>query len=219
MCAGCWWRRRRAIGSPRARPRIRGASSSAGGAGHRLGGAEAAAVHPVLAPVPCGQGEVPSHDRGGPRAGGIPLGHRLWGDGPASYDPGGELSDEPELSTPPTAPRARNTGGAVGKAWRAPPRRAPGHRCTVGSQSFRGRKCSVLESGRGRPVRRILEDYERSAPSRPTHANRPRPLRDEVTSGGSQPTDIRGTHRRESCRPRPDPSPLREATSRDGTAT
>ena len=59
--------------------------------------------------------------------------------------------------------------------------------------------------------------YERFAHSEPTHAIRQRQLRDEVKSGGSQPTDIRGTHRRESCLPRPDSSTLRETASRDDT--
>ena len=53
-----------------------GASGAARGAGHRLGGAEAA-VCAVLASVSRGQGEVPGHHRGGPRTGGVPLGHRL----------------------------------------------------------------------------------------------------------------------------------------------
>ena len=56
---------------------------------------------------------------------------------------------------------------------------------------------SVLDSGRGRPVRRILDSAMRGRPmNRPTHAIRQRQLRDEVKSGGNQPTDIRVIHRR-----------------------
>ena len=53
--------------------------------------------------------------------------------------------------------------------------------------------------------------------ARPTHVLRPRQLRDEVMSGGSQPTNIRVIHRRESCRPRPESSTLKEAHSRNVT--
>ena len=57
---------------------------------------------------------------------------------------------------------------------------------------------AVQDPGRGRPVRRTLEDTTRGPlpAGGPTHVPRPRQLRDEVTSGGSQPTDIRVIHRR-----------------------
>ena len=76
-----------------------------------LGSAEAA-VRPIPASVPRGQGEVPGHHRGGPRVGGVHLGHRLRGDGPAPCDAGSELRDGPQLSTPCPSPRThqrRNT--------------------------------------------------------------------------------------------------------------
>ena len=61
--------------------------------------------------------------------------------------------------------------------------------------------------------------YERSAASRPTHALRPRQLRDEVKSGGNQHTYIRAIHRRQSCPPRPESSILTETTSKSVIAT
>ena len=132
------------------------------------------------------------HDCGGLRAGGVPLGGGLRDDGPASHHARIGLSDEPERRGIVAPCVCRASGDRV--------------QC-VGVRAW--------QAGEENPRR----DYEGSAPSRPTHANRPRPLRDEVKSGGRQPADIRGTHRRESCRPRPDPNPLREATSRDDTAT
>ena len=61
--------------------------------------------------------------------------------------------------------------------------------------------------------------YERLGPARPTLVLRQRQIRDEVMSGGSQPTNIRMLHRRTSCHPRPESSTLQEATSTDATAT
>ena len=57
---------------------------------------------------------------------------------------------------------------------------------------------AVQDPGRGRPVRRTLEDTTRGLllAGRSTHVPRPRQLRDEVTSGGNQPTNIRVIHRR-----------------------
>ena len=81
-----------------------GECGAACGAGHRLGGPKAA-VCPVLASVSRGQSEVRGHHRGGPRAGGVPLGHCLRGDGPAPCDARCELNDEPEFSTPCPPPR------------------------------------------------------------------------------------------------------------------
>ena len=58
---------------------------------------------------------------------------------------------------------------------------------------------AVQDPGRGRPVRRTLEDTTRDPllAGRSIHVPRPRQLRDEVTSGGSQPTDISVIHRRD----------------------
>ena len=52
---------------------------------------------------------------------------------------------------------------------------------------------AVQDPGRGRPVRRTLEDTTRGLllAGRSIHVPRPRQLRDEVTSGGNQPTDTR----------------------------
>ena len=55
----------------------------------------------------------------------------------------------------------------------------------------------MADSGRGRPVRRTLVDTMRDGPGCPsTRVTRERQLRDEVKSGGNQPTDIRVIHRR-----------------------
>ena len=58
--------------------------------------------------------------------------------------------------------------------------------------------------------------FSRAFTQPPTRA---RQLHDEVMSGGNQHTYIRAIHRRESCPPRPESSPLKEATSRNATPT
>ena len=83
---------------------MQGGRGAASGPGDGLGGTEAA-VCAIPAPVPRGQGEVPGHHRGGPRAGGVHLGYRLRGDGPAPCDTGVELRDGPQFSTPCPPPR------------------------------------------------------------------------------------------------------------------
>ena len=79
----------------------------------------------------------------------------------------------------------------------------------------------MRHSGGGWPVRRTLEAPMRGGPpwDRPTHATRQRQLRDEVKSGGSQPTYIRVIHRRSSAARRLnlDPMPPRERPARFGT--
>ena len=55
----------------------------------------------------------------------------------------------------------------------------------------------MTDQGRGRPVRRTLVRAMRDGPECPsTRVIRERQLRDEVKSGGNQPTDIRVIHRR-----------------------
>ena len=70
-------------------------------------------------------------------------------------------------------------------------------------------------------MRRTLEAPMRGGPpwDRPTHATRQRQLRDEVKSGGSQPTYIRVIHRRSSVARRLnlDPMPPPERPARFGT--
>ena len=54
----------------------------------------------------------------------------------------------------------------------------------------------MTDQGRGRPVRRTLVQTMRDRPVGPsTRVTRERQLRDEVKSGGNQPTDIRVIHR------------------------
>ena len=69
---------------------------------------------------------------------------------------------------------------------------------------------NMRHSGRGRPVRRTLDASMRDGSADPsTREARARQLRDEVKSGGNQPTHIRVIHRRpsaarglnSSCRP------------------
>ena len=56
---------------------------------------------------------------------------------------------------------------------------------------------NMRPSGRGRPVRRTLDRATRGGSADPsTRDSRPRQLRDEVKSGGNQPTHIRVIHRR-----------------------
>ena len=94
------------------------------------------------------------HHRGGPRAGGIPLGDCLRGDGPAPCDARRELNDEPEFSTPCPPLRQCSRHAAPwtrrGELRRGPPRRSPP---TERAKQVNG-KCNGLDSGRGRPVRR-----------------------------------------------------------------
>ncbi len=55
----------------------------------------------------------------------------------------------------------------------------------------------MTDQGRGRPVRRTLIHTMRDGAVYPsTRDVRERQLRDEVKSGGNQPTDIRVIHRR-----------------------
>ena len=79
----------------------------------------------------------------------------------------------------------------------------------------------MRHSGGGWPVRRTLEAPMRGGPpwDRPTHATRQRQLRDEVKSGGSQPTHIRMIHRRSSAARRLnlDPMPVGAPPARFGT--
>ena len=70
-------------------------------------------------------------------------------------------------------------------------------------------------------MRRTLEAPMRGGPpwDRPTHATRQRQLRDEVKSGGSQPTHIRMIHRRSSAARRLnlDPMPVGAPPARFAT--
>ena len=79
-----------------------------------------------------------------------------------------------------------------------------------------GVQCAGLRAGQA-GEENPRDSYEGPALCRPTHATRPRQLRDEVTSGGTQPTYIRMIHGRKSCPPRSESSTLKEATSRNVT--
>ena len=94
---------------------------------------------------------------------------------------------------------ARAGGGSSGRS----PARWPAARMPAGRASERRAPASaratsnMRHSGRGRPVRRTLEAPMRGGSAYPpTRDSRPRQLRDEVKSGGNQPTHIRVIHRR-----------------------
>ena len=150
---------------------MQGAGGTAGRQGHRLGGPDAP-MRTVSASVSRGRGEVRGHHRGGARAGGIHLGHRLRGDGPTPCDARCELNDGPEFSTP-CPPLRQCSRHAAPWTRRGELRRRlrqtvpPSER----AKQFIG-KCNVLESGRGRPVRRILVDPMRGLP----RADQPTPV-------------------------------------------
>ena len=136
-------------------PAAQGGSGPAGGAGICQGGAEAA-VYAVSASLPLRQGAVRGDHRGGARAGGVPLGDCLRGDGPGPRDAGAELRDG--RSSPPLAHRfasingARRPGQDVENCFGACRRR---FHLRLHGRQVTG-KCSVFDSGRGRPVRRTL---------------------------------------------------------------
>ena len=109
-----------------------------------------------------------------PRAGGVHLGDCLRDDGPSPCNAGAELRDGPEFSIP--CPRsAVYSKHAVpwtrcGKLLR----RLPGRNAIMRFRSKAGPKRNVLDSGRGRPVRRILVHAMRglAQPDRPTSLDR-----------------------------------------------
>ena len=111
---------------------IQGASGAAGSPGHGLGGTEAP-VYAVSASVSRRQEDVRGHHRGGPRAGGVHLGHRLRGEGPTPCDAGAELSDGPQFSTPCPPPRQCSRHAAPWTRRGQLRRRAPGRRGTMRS--------------------------------------------------------------------------------------
>ena len=112
---------------------------------------------------------------GGPRVGGVPLGDCLRGDGPGPCNAGAELRDGPEFSTP-------CQRSAVYSKHAVPWTRCgelllrclPGRNATMRFRSKAGPKRNVLDSGRGRPVRRILVHAMRglAQPDRPTSLDR-----------------------------------------------
>ena len=102
-------------------------------------------------------------------------------------------------------------------AARTPAGRGSDRRARQAARTVSG----MRHSGGGWPVRRTLEAPMRGGPpwDRPTHATRQRQLRDEVKSGGSQPTYIRMIHRRSSAARRLnlDPMPVGAPPARFGT--
>ena len=88
-CAGCWSKRPGATVSPHARPRTESQGERGPAGSPAIGwAAQRALVRPIPGSVSLRQGEGSSHDRGGPRAGGVHLGGRLRGDGSAPCDAG-----------------------------------------------------------------------------------------------------------------------------------
>ena len=119
-----------------------------------------------------GKAKCQGPPRGGPRAGGVHLGGGLRGDGPASHHARIGLSDEPELSTLAHRPaRVAGTRGRGQGVESSAPSSAGASLHRVFAQ-LQGTESSGLESGRGRPVRRILG----GTPRGPLQAERPTPV-------------------------------------------
>ena len=103
-------------------------------------------------------------------------------------------------SSPPLAHRPASVRGTRGRGQGVENCFAARRDATVASAPHRNRGIAGVQCARLRAWQAGEENprdsYEGPALCRPTHATRPRQLRDEVMSGGTQPTYIRVIHRR-----------------------